>query len=1168
MKSPANPYVGPRAFQRGETLYGRDRELADLIDLLITERIVLLYSPSGAGKSSVIQAGLIPRMARPTQEGGFGFTVRDVIRVNAAPNPGTRNRYWASMMASLQLEAHKPLAAARSGSGTALDSSAGGESVVRVSSMALDPNPNGELLIFDQFEEVLTTDPVDVEAKRQFFRQIGDALRPQGRWALFAMREEYVASLDPYLRYIPTRLSNTFRLDLLSLDSSLDAIRRPAAEAGVPFETGAAEQIADDLRKVNVVKAGGTGQALGEFVEPVQLQVVCLRRWEDLPEGARSIPKSTQPQVGSTALADYYAATIAKAAWETGIAERTIRDWFEDHLITKLGTRGQVVKGPQESEGLANTALEALIEAHLVRSDQRLGSVWLELAHDRLIEPVRASNESWRKEKLSALQREAELWHELGRPESRLLVADPLATAEKWAAANQLKSVEEDFLAESRKAERERLAREQRRLKDIRTARILKSGSALLAGLLIAAVWLGVKAGKSRDAAVEAQAKANVALARYDLAQVPLLTDRGQPAQALAYLARALQSDPASPQARAWAAAYLSRGGLRMASRELDNESHVVEAVFSGDGNRLLTWGGGFTRVWDVRSGKLAGPKIPLASPHAALNHDGTVAILFNPDLSNDMANTHVIDIASGRELEADSRTGFPPQYLRQVLFRGAGNPQEAVVAKMEGVELWDARRLVSAPRVGGSIRFTEINARRDVVLIALNRTALAWRLTDSSGSFPRASLPAVIDQAALSPDGKHAAAVAGNKAYVWNVTSSRVRELAGSQDAVSAGFTPDGRQVVVTGKSGNSWLGLWSVDSAKASPLRWSGENEIEFHSGQPVFAGYGKGTLVLRDVFTFRPAAQVFTRGRADWALSPDGRTLANVAADRRTIALFDVSLGEAPWKEIDLDQAASLLDEMRKQGEPRPERQAMKNLLSGLIGKTSQGASPQYASKDGSRVLVLRQADGHSDEPPEVLDARTKERIAQIRLGSGQKAPEGTRYTGALSDDGRLVALADSNGLAEVFDLTLRRTIREWANWRGVVAMRFTSDGRYLVTGSSDNTARVWEMASGMAVGGPVNQAEVPATISISQDAREAVTGGRKLRVWDLYLGSGEPADGQALADLAEAAGGMRLVPESEAPRAVPFAERMELLDGFAKREVDPAVAEAATRVRSKR
>ena len=58
-----NPYVGPRSFETGDALYGRDREVGQLASLLIAERIVLLHSPSGAGKTSLIQAGLLPRLA-------------------------------------------------------------------------------------------------------------------------------------------------------------------------------------------------------------------------------------------------------------------------------------------------------------------------------------------------------------------------------------------------------------------------------------------------------------------------------------------------------------------------------------------------------------------------------------------------------------------------------------------------------------------------------------------------------------------------------------------------------------------------------------------------------------------------------------------------------------------------------------------------------------------------------------------------------------------------------------------------------------------------------------------------------------------------------------------------------------------------------------------------
>ncbi|MCC6433034.1 MAG: hypothetical protein IT354_19160, partial [Gemmatimonadaceae bacterium] len=57
--APDNPYVGPRAFRPGEKLFGRDREADELLDLLLTERVVLLHAPSGAGKTSLLQASLM-----------------------------------------------------------------------------------------------------------------------------------------------------------------------------------------------------------------------------------------------------------------------------------------------------------------------------------------------------------------------------------------------------------------------------------------------------------------------------------------------------------------------------------------------------------------------------------------------------------------------------------------------------------------------------------------------------------------------------------------------------------------------------------------------------------------------------------------------------------------------------------------------------------------------------------------------------------------------------------------------------------------------------------------------------------------------------------------------------------------------------------------------------
>ena len=70
-----SPYVGPSPFKYGQTLYGRPKELAELLNAITVDRIVLLYSPSGAGKTSLINAALIDELKRKR------FSVVPVMRV-------------------------------------------------------------------------------------------------------------------------------------------------------------------------------------------------------------------------------------------------------------------------------------------------------------------------------------------------------------------------------------------------------------------------------------------------------------------------------------------------------------------------------------------------------------------------------------------------------------------------------------------------------------------------------------------------------------------------------------------------------------------------------------------------------------------------------------------------------------------------------------------------------------------------------------------------------------------------------------------------------------------------------------------------------------------------------------------------------------------------------
>ncbi|MFW6098296.1 MAG: hypothetical protein ACOC9Z_09465, partial [Chloroflexota bacterium] len=243
----ACPYVGPRALREGERIFGRAREERQLFQLLVARRIALLHSPSGAGKTSLVQAGLLPKLRAD------GFHVLPVARLNK-PLPGQvvqderYNRYRHSLLLSIeeQQEAQP-------------DDDLLGVSIsdYLAARHADDEEPVLLALIIDQFEQVLTLDPTDAQAKQAFFRDLGRALRNPRLWALFVIREDYLGALEPYARAIPTHLAHTYRLDLLNHEAASEAIREPAAERKVTFTDEAVEYLVDDLRQIQVQKADG-----------------------------------------------------------------------------------------------------------------------------------------------------------------------------------------------------------------------------------------------------------------------------------------------------------------------------------------------------------------------------------------------------------------------------------------------------------------------------------------------------------------------------------------------------------------------------------------------------------------------------------------------------------------------------------------------------------------------------------------------------------------------------------------------------------------------------------------------------------------------------------------------------------------------------------------------
>jgi hypothetical protein len=492
MIAPDNPYVGPRAFRRGERLYGREQEGVALTDLLLAERIALLYSPSGAGKSSLVEASVATRLQ------GEGFHVLPTLRVCDRPVdkiPDEANPYLLCVL--LKLDEHL-----NPGNPTPLDKLIRTRLKDYLTGLEErlcegDASRFFDVLVLDQFEEILTQDAHSRQSalwRRQFFTELGEALKNPRRFALFSMREDFIAGLDPYVNCIPTRLANTYRLELLSQEKATQAISEPAKAVGVTFERAALDHLVMDLSRSCIQGKAGPEEHRGLFVEPVQLQIVCRRLWKKLGEtGALSDGHIEDSEVKNVvgevdeALASYYEEHVREAAAASGVDERAIRDWVAHELIGNGGIRNQVQNGPAASGGDSLQALASLQKAFLIRSERRYGADWYELAHDRLIRPVQRNNSAWALTHLRPMQRRSEHWAK--NLDERLLLRGPeLESEAAWARDNGAHLTEDDrkFLAASQKAADA-------------AKRRARTNSGVVALLLIGVLILGFQAKRDRQ---------------------------------------------------------------------------------------------------------------------------------------------------------------------------------------------------------------------------------------------------------------------------------------------------------------------------------------------------------------------------------------------------------------------------------------------------------------------------------------------------------------------------------------------------------------------------------------------------------------------------------------------------------------------------------------------
>jgi hypothetical protein len=324
------------------------------------------------------------------------------------------------------------------------------------------------VLIIDQFEELVTTHPEAWEKRADLFAQIAEAMQQDPYlWVVLVMREDYVATFDPFAHLLPNQLRARFYMRRMESSAALDAVRRPVEKLR-PFDTGIAETLVDNLRIVTGTQSQGIelSPVYGEFIEPVQLQVVCYQLWSSLMQESDTLApgkRITQKDIDALAkgeslaqfinkaLGDFYEQALQKVLEKLPgkVSERDLRSWFSNQLITEAETRGFVYQGKTQTEGLPNAAVDLLASYYIIRPETRPGGIWFELVHDRFVGPILQSNRDWLALHQSRLLTDAMRWNELARPAELLYESRQLETAEAeiQSRGSAISELEKQFVA-------------------------------------------------------------------------------------------------------------------------------------------------------------------------------------------------------------------------------------------------------------------------------------------------------------------------------------------------------------------------------------------------------------------------------------------------------------------------------------------------------------------------------------------------------------------------------------------------------------------------------------------------------------------------------------------------------------------------------------------------